>query len=92
MSVGCSHLCKWYRQVFALVGGELSLAIDGAFSLLCRIVAIEGLCSLAPPHEVEEALRLHCELQPALHLHNLYSLLLVVGAGVVLAIELHAIL
>ena len=79
-------------QILVAVLRVLSVVEEVHALLLLGIVGQHHVGNVAPAHQVEIALRLHGQLQTALHLHNLQGLVGRVGSGVGLAVEVHAIL
>ena len=69
----------------------MSIAVQCAVVNLLSIVLVQHGGSIAPANKVEETLRLHSQLQAALHLHNLHRLVLAVRALIWGDIHLHTI-
>ena len=57
------------RQVLIFVSREVGGSVYTAVIGLLQIIAVDHLLSFTPANEIEETLRLHCQLYTALHLH-----------------------
>ena len=82
MTIGSSYLLVGNGQVLILVGSELRTSKEVHCTALVRIELVDDRGCIAPAYQVEEALRLHGQLQTTFHLDNPDGLVFAIGAVV----------